>query len=41
MAPGAVLLEQDRHAEVLALYDQQVWGVVKEYTQDQINAIPC
>ena len=33
------LLEQDRHAEVLALYDQQVWGVVKEYTQDQINAI--
>lgn len=33
------LLEQDRHAEVLALYDQQVWGVVKEYTQDQINAV--
>ena len=24
---------------MLALYDQQVWGVVKEYTQDQINAI--
>ncbi len=33
------LLEQDRHAEVLALYDQQIWGVVKEYTQDQINAV--
>ncbi len=33
------LLEQDRHAEVLALYDQQVWGVVKEYSQDQINAV--
>lgn len=33
------MLEQDRHAEVLALYDQQVWGVVKEYTQDQINAV--
>jgi hypothetical protein len=33
------LLEQERHAEVLVLYDQQVWGVVKEYTQDQINAV--
>lgn len=33
------LLEQDRQAEVLALYDHQVWGVVKEYTQDQINAV--
>lgn len=33
------LLEQGRHAEVLALYDQHVWGVVKEYTQDQINAV--
>ena len=33
------LLEQDRHAEVLALYDSQVWGVVKQYTQDQINAV--
>ncbi|CAN7309093.1 tetratricopeptide repeat protein [Acidovorax sp. LjRoot66] len=33
------LLEKERHAEVLALYDQQVWGVVKEYTQDQINAV--
>ena len=25
-------LELERHDEVLALYDQQVWGVVKEYT---------
>jgi len=33
------LLEQDRHTEVLALYDDEVWGVVKEYTQDQINAV--
>ena len=24
---------------MLALYDSQVWGVVKEYTQDQINAV--
>lgn len=33
------VLELGDHAEVLRLYDQQVWGVVKEYTQDQINAI--
>ena len=33
------LLEQDRHAEVLHLYDTQVWGVVKDYSQDQINAV--
>ena len=33
------LLEQERHAEVLALYDNAVWGVVKEYSQDQINAV--
>ena len=32
-------LELDRHEEVLALYDGQVWGVAKEYSQDQINAI--
>ena len=32
-------LELGRHEEVLGLYDQQVWGVVKEYTQDQINAV--
>ncbi len=32
-------LELDRHEEVLRLYDQQVWGVAKEYSQDQVNAI--
>ncbi len=32
-------LELDRADEVLALYDQQVWGVAKDYTQDQINAV--
>lgn len=33
------LLELDRADEVLRLYDQQVWGVVKAYSQDQINAV--
>jgi hypothetical protein len=32
-------LELDRHEEVLALYDREVWGVAKDYTQDQINAV--
>ncbi len=32
-------LELDDHVEVLRLYDTQVWGVVKEYSQDQINAV--
>lgn len=32
-------LELDLQQEVLALYDTQVWGVVKEYSQDQINAV--
>ena len=32
-------LELERHDEVLALYDQHVWGVAKDYSQDQINAI--
>jgi hypothetical protein len=32
-------LELERHDEVLGLYDHQVWGVVKEYTQDQVNAV--
>ena len=32
-------LELDRHDEVLALYDRQVWGVAKDYSQDQVNAI--
>lgn len=32
-------LELDLHDEVLNLYDTEVWGVVKDYTQDQINAV--
>ena len=32
-------LELDDAATVLALYDRQVWGVVKEYSQDQIGAV--
>jgi hypothetical protein len=32
-------LELDRHEDVLDLYDRQVWGVSKEYSQDQINAV--
>jgi hypothetical protein len=32
-------LELDDHAEALRLYDTQVWGVVKDYSQDQINAV--
>jgi len=31
-------LELDRPDEVLGLYDQRVWGVAKDYSQDQINA---
>ena len=32
-------LELDRLDEALALYDQRVWGVAKDYSQDQINAV--
>ncbi len=32
-------LELDDHAEVLRLYDTRVWGVAKDYSQDQINAV--
>jgi hypothetical protein len=32
-------LEQHDHDEVLRLYDTQVWGVAKDYSQDQVNAI--
>lgn len=32
-------LELDHIDEALALYDQRVWAEVKEYSQDQINAI--
>ncbi|MGZ5845894.1 MAG: tetratricopeptide repeat protein [Ramlibacter sp.] len=32
-------LELDRIDEVLALHDERIWGVAKDYTQDQINAV--
>ena len=32
-------LELDRADEVLALHDRHVWAEVKEYSQDQINAV--
>jgi hypothetical protein len=32
-------LELAQHDEVLRLYDEAVWGVAKDYSQDQINAI--
>jgi len=33
------LIDLDRTEEALALYDEKVWGVWKEYSQDQINAV--
>ena len=32
-------LELEQHQDVLALYDQQVWGVAKDYSQDEVNAV--
>ena len=32
-------IELGDHGEVLHLYDSQVWGVAKDYTQDQVNAV--
>ena len=32
-------LDLDRPGEVLAIYDGHVWGEVREYSQDQINAV--
>jgi len=32
-------LELDAHDEALRIYDTQVWGVAKDYSQDQINAV--
>jgi hypothetical protein len=32
-------LALDEHAEVLRLYDSHVWGVAKDYSQDQVNAV--
>ncbi|GAA4336905.1 tetratricopeptide repeat protein [Variovorax defluvii] len=33
------LIDLGRDAEALAVYDGQVWGVVKAYSQDQIGAV--
>jgi hypothetical protein len=33
------LIELGRKDEVLALYDIEIWGVAKDYTQDQIGAV--
>ncbi|MGJ7508312.1 tetratricopeptide repeat protein [Variovorax sp. GT1P44] len=33
------LIDLGRDAEALEIYDQQVWGVVKDYSQDQIGAV--
>ena len=33
------LLDLGRDAEALEIYDRQVWGVVKAYSQDQIGAV--
>jgi hypothetical protein len=32
-------LELGHDDEVLALYDQRVWGVARDYSQDQVNAV--
>lgn len=32
-------LDLDRPGEVLAIYDRHVWAEVKEYSQDQVNAV--
>src|SRR5690606_10973737 len=32
-------LELDDHAQALSIHDRHVWGLVKEYSQDQINAV--
>lgn len=32
-------LELDRPGEALALYDRHVWGVAKDYSQDEVNAV--
>lgn len=32
-------LSRDRHADVLKIYDQHVWGLEKDYSQDQVGAV--
>ena len=36
---GLNLISQGRNDETLKLYDEKVWGVWKEYSQDQIGAV--
>lgn len=33
------LIEQDRLDEALAMHDARVWGVCRDYSQDQVNAV--
>jgi tetratricopeptide (TPR) repeat protein len=33
------LIDLGRDSEALAIYDREVWGVVKDYSQDQIGAV--
>lgn len=33
------LIDLDRGDEALAIYDQHCWGVVKDYSQDQVGAV--
>lgn len=33
------LINQGRYEEVLKIYDQRIWGIFKEYSQDQIGAV--
>ena len=34
-----VLIEQHDHAAALDAYDRHIWGVWKDYSQDQVNAV--
>jgi hypothetical protein len=36
---GLFAIDCERPDEALRLYDEQVWGVWKEYSQDQVNAV--
>jgi tetratricopeptide (TPR) repeat protein len=36
---GLFAIDSDRLVDALELFDRQVWGVVKAYSQDQVNAV--
>ena len=38
MAPPITTDERQRPSAVLDLYDERVWGVCKEYSEDQVGA---